>query len=79
MWSYYDLAAAQDQANRIQLAEYRVSPGAWREVTQEAIARHLNQKHQSEREEKEAARRMALATFANTVKAIFRNRAALAR
>lgn len=79
MWSYYDLVVAQDQADRLQSVGYRTSPGAKREVTQEAIARHLNQQHQAEKEKKDAARRSTFVTVVNAIKAIFRSRTVLVR
>jgi len=79
MLNYYSLVAAQDRADRIASTGYRIPSAARREVTQEAIARHFNQQHQAEQEEKQSARRTAIATFANTIKAIFRSRTVLVR
>ena len=79
MWSYYDLVAAQDQADRLQAVGYRISPAAKHEVTQEEIARHLNQQRQAEKEEKAAARRSTLVTVVNAIKVIFRSRTMLVR
>jgi hypothetical protein len=79
MLNYYDVIAKQDHADRIASVGYQMSAAARREVSQEAVARHLNQQHHAEQEEKQAARRMALANCVNAVKAIFRSRTALVR
>jgi hypothetical protein len=41
MFSYYNLVVSNAQAERSQLAGYRVSPGAKAEITSEAIAREI--------------------------------------
>jgi len=79
MLNYYDVIAKQDRADRIASVGYRISSAAKHEVSEETVARYLNQQHHAEQEEKQAARRMALANLMNTVKAIFRSRTALAR
>jgi hypothetical protein len=79
MLNYYDVIAKQDHADRIASVGYRISSAAKHEVSEETIARHLNQQHHAEQEEKQAARRMALANCVNAVKAIFRSRTALVR
>jgi hypothetical protein len=79
MLNYYSLVTAQDRADRIASTGYQVSSAARCEVTQEAIARDLNQQHHAEQEGKQAERHTAISTFANTVKAIFRSRTVFAR
>jgi len=79
MLNYYDVIAKQDRADRIASVGYRVSSAARHEVSEETVARHLNQQHHAEQEEKQAARRVALTNFVNAVKAVFRSRTVLAR
>lgn len=79
MLNYYSLVAAQNRADRIASTGYQVASAARREVTQEAIERHLNRQQHADQEEKQAARRTAIATVVNTVKAVFRSRTVLAR
>jgi len=79
MLNYYDVIARQDRADRFASVGYRMPAAAKRVVPEEAVARHLNQQHHAEQEEKQAARRTAIANFVNTIKAIFRSRTALAR
>jgi len=79
MLNYYDVIAKQDHADRITSVGYRIPAAAKREVSEEAVARHLRQQHYTENVEKQAARRMAIVNLANAIKAFFRSSTALAR
>lgn len=79
MWSYYELTIAQTQADRRASAGYSVSSAAAREFPADAIARALNEQHQSVKTQEQAARRMAHKVLYGAIKAFFRRTAAVAR
>jgi len=79
MWSYYELRTAQTQADRRASAGCSVSPAAAREFPKDAIARALNEQHQSVKIQEQAARQMANKALYGTIKAFFQRTAAVAR
>jgi len=79
MWSYYELTTAQAQTDRHASAGYSVSPAAAREFPEDAIARALNEKHQSLKIQEQVARRTANQILYGAIKAFFQRTAAAAR
>lgn len=79
MWSYYELTTAQTQADRRASVEYSVSPAAAREFREDAIARALNEQHQSVKIQEQVARQTANQLLYGAIKAFFRRDAAIAR
>jgi len=79
MWSYYELTTAQTQADRRASAGYSVAQAAAREFPEDAIARALNEKHQSLKIQEQAARQMANKVLYGAIKAFFQRTAAIAR
>lgn len=79
MLNYCELIARQDRADRIASVGYQMPAAAKREVSQEAVARHLEQQYHARQKEKQDVRRTTVTYFVNTIKGIFRIRTVLAR
>jgi len=79
MWSYYELATAQTQADRRASVAYSVSPAAAREFPEDAIARTLNEQHQSMKIQEQFAWQTANQLLYGAIKAFFQRTAAIAR
>jgi len=75
MWSYYELTIAQNQADRRASAGYSVSPAAAREFPADAIARALNEQHQSVKIRERAARQFAIRELYRAIESLFRGTA----
>jgi len=79
MWSYYELTTAQTQADRHASVGYSVSPAAAHEFPADAIARALDEQHQSVKIQEQVTRQTANQILYGAIKAFFQPTAAVAR